>query len=183
MVGFKKIKFFTNENVGAGKLELPENEMHTTSFWITSGPAVSGFFAIFGFGAAGWDVWAALRARVYGGVAVDVRPARFRDGDWGTAARCRALGRIGLQRLPWSRRTDWLILMWRAIILSLIFICTTAYPGGIGFSEPLFRAHEILLRRTRELISACGCEEGCPSCVGPVGDKAVAMEILTRILA
>ncbi|MGA6961668.1 MAG: DEAD/DEAH box helicase, partial [Candidatus Acidiferrales bacterium] len=35
VVGFKKIKFFTNENVGAGKLELPENEMHTTAFWIT----------------------------------------------------------------------------------------------------------------------------------------------------
>src|SRR6202035_5370507 len=35
VVGFKKIKFFTNENVGAGKLELPENEMHTTSYWIT----------------------------------------------------------------------------------------------------------------------------------------------------
>src|ERR1700690_1052187 len=35
VVGFKKIKFFTNENVGAGKLELPENETHTTSFWIT----------------------------------------------------------------------------------------------------------------------------------------------------
>ena len=37
VVGFKKIKFFTNENVGAGKLELPENEMHTTSYWITLG--------------------------------------------------------------------------------------------------------------------------------------------------
>src|SRR6266403_2490186 len=35
VVGFKKIKFFTHENVGAGKLELPENEMHTTSYWIT----------------------------------------------------------------------------------------------------------------------------------------------------
>ncbi len=35
VVGFKKIKFFTNENIGAGKLELPENEMHTTAFWIT----------------------------------------------------------------------------------------------------------------------------------------------------
>src|SRR5713101_6112183 len=35
VVGSKKIKFFTNENVGAGKLELPENEMHTTSYWIT----------------------------------------------------------------------------------------------------------------------------------------------------
>jgi DEAD/DEAH box helicase domain-containing protein len=35
VVGFKKIKFFTNENIGAGQLELPENEMHTTSYWIT----------------------------------------------------------------------------------------------------------------------------------------------------
>ena len=34
-MGFKKIKFFTNENIGAGNLELPENEMHTTSYWIT----------------------------------------------------------------------------------------------------------------------------------------------------
>ncbi len=35
VVGFKKIKFFTNENIGDGKLELPENEMHTTSYWLT----------------------------------------------------------------------------------------------------------------------------------------------------
>src|SRR6202041_3207368 len=35
VIGFKKIKFFTNENIGAGNLELPENEMHTTSYWIT----------------------------------------------------------------------------------------------------------------------------------------------------
>ncbi len=34
VVGFKKIKFFTLENVGSGKLELPENEMHTTAYWI-----------------------------------------------------------------------------------------------------------------------------------------------------
>ena len=29
-----------------------------------------------------------------------------------------------------------------------------AYPGGIGFSEPLYRVHDLLLRRTRELIAA-----------------------------
>ena len=34
IVGFKKIKFYTNENVGAGKLSMPEQEMHTTSFWL-----------------------------------------------------------------------------------------------------------------------------------------------------
>ncbi len=40
VVGFKKIKFFTNENVGSGKLELPENEMHTTAFWVTLEPGL-----------------------------------------------------------------------------------------------------------------------------------------------
>ncbi len=61
-----------------------------------------------------------------------------------------------------------------------------AYPGGIGFSEPLYRACETLLNRTLELISACPCENGCPSCVGPTADrsertKEVALEILARV--
>jgi DEAD/DEAH box helicase domain-containing protein len=76
VVGFKKIKFFTNENVGAGKLELPENEMHTTAFWITlERELLAGLpFAlsdrqsgIFGF---------AVRAGIHGNAAADVRPAR-----------------------------------------------------------------------------------------------------------
>ena len=61
-----------------------------------------------------------------------------------------------------------------------------AYPGGIGFSEPLFRVHDLLVRKTRELISACACEQGCPSCVGPVGvsgerTKEVALTILGKL--
>ena len=35
VVGFKKIKFHTNENVGSGELTLPEQEMHTTAYWLT----------------------------------------------------------------------------------------------------------------------------------------------------
>src|SRR5207344_402771 len=34
IVGFKKIKFYTMENVGAGNLSMPEQEMHTTAFWL-----------------------------------------------------------------------------------------------------------------------------------------------------
>jgi len=61
-----------------------------------------------------------------------------------------------------------------------------AYPGGIGFSEPLFRAHKLLIEQTRELIAGCGCESGCPSCVGPAGDlaplaKEAALAILDRV--
>ena len=35
VVGFKKIKFYTMENIGSGELTLPEQEMHTTAFWLT----------------------------------------------------------------------------------------------------------------------------------------------------
>jgi DEAD/DEAH box helicase domain-containing protein len=62
------------------------------------------------------------------------------------------------------------------------------YPGGIGFSEPLFGMHAQLLSDTRALIGACACDHGCPTCVGPVGEsgplaKQVALAILDRLLA
>jgi DEAD/DEAH box helicase domain-containing protein len=59
-----------------------------------------------------------------------------------------------------------------------------AYPGGIGFSEPLYRAHQLLLTKTHELIAACPCENGCPSCVGPAGERGErAKEAALAILA
>jgi DEAD/DEAH box helicase domain-containing protein len=66
-----------------------------------------------------------------------------------------------------------------------------SYPGGIGFSEPLYRMHDELLESTRALIASCECENGCPGCVGPVGNvgnagplaKTAALAILNRLLA
>ncbi len=40
VVGFKKIKFYTNENIGSGELDLPEQQMHTSSYWLTIPSAV-----------------------------------------------------------------------------------------------------------------------------------------------
>jgi DEAD/DEAH box helicase domain-containing protein len=57
------------------------------------------------------------------------------------------------------------------------------YPGGIGFSEPLYDMHAGLLARTRDLIASCPCERGCPSCVGPEGHTGPrAKEAALRIL-
>ena len=44
-------------------------------------------------------------------------------------------------------------------------------PAGIGFSERLFELHDELLARAHELVAACECEDGCPSCVGPGGES------------
>ncbi len=50
-------------------------------------------------------------------------------------------------------------------------------PGGLGFSQALYDLHDTLLLAARDVINACGCPRGCPSCVGPVaevGDDAKA---------
>jgi len=59
-------------------------------------------------------------------------------------------------------------------------------PAGIGFSERLFALHDELLLRAYELVLACECANGCPSCVGPAGGddfggKAETMAILEVI--
>jgi DEAD/DEAH box helicase domain-containing protein len=162
VVGFKKIKFYTNENVGSGELDLPEQEMHTTAYWLTVPSAV-------------------VAALPY---ASDDR----RDGVVGLSF---AMGQVA-QLLLMCDRQD--------IGISIgsggpreesneprIFIFDN-YPGGIGFSQPLFGMHAELLARTRELIAGCECEHGCPACVGPIGNtgplaKNVALRILDLISA
>jgi DEAD/DEAH box helicase domain-containing protein len=61
-----------------------------------------------------------------------------------------------------------------------------SYSGGVGLSAPLYRMSDKLLDQTAELIKGCACEAGCPACVGPVGEigergKQVAGEILGRL--
>lgn len=43
-------------------------------------------------------------------------------------------------------------------------------PAGIGLSQRLFELHAEVIARAYELVTSCGCEEGCPSCVGPPGE-------------
>jgi DEAD/DEAH box helicase domain-containing protein len=59
-------------------------------------------------------------------------------------------------------------------------------PAGIGFSEKLFELHDELIARALELVSACPCADGCPSCVGPGGEngyggKQEALAILKEL--
>ena len=59
-----------------------------------------------------------------------------------------------------------------------------AYPGGIGQSGPLYRMTSQLLAQTAELLDGCGCDAGCPSCVGPVGEVGErGKQVSRRILA
>ncbi len=151
VVGFKKIKFYTNENVGAGELDLPEQNMHTTSYWLRIPE----------------PVMAALQ------FSTDDK----RDGISGIAFAMHNIAPLLLM----SDQGD----IGLSVDRETIFLYDN-YPGGIGFSEPLFSMHDELLARTRELIDECPCESGCPSCVGPIGStgphtKKVAQDLLRRM--
>ncbi|HBL53578.1 MAG TPA: hypothetical protein DDZ34_06035 [Syntrophaceae bacterium] len=58
-----------------------------------------------------------------------------------------------------------------------------SYPGGIGFSELLYREHVNLLIAAKSLIEKCPCAFGCPSCVGPVLEVGKnAKEIVPKMI-
>jgi DEAD/DEAH box helicase domain-containing protein len=160
VVGFKKIKFHTNENVGSGELDLPEQQMHTTSYWLEIPLSV-------------------INALPY---AADDR----RDGVVGLAFAMKQVAQLLLMCDA------------RDVGLSVnagetdgddtprIFIYD-AYPGGIGFSAPLWGMQQELLSKTSALIAGCDCETGCPMCVGPIGEtgplaKTVALRMLEHLL-
>lgn len=52
-------------------------------------------------------------------------------------------------------------------------------PGGLGLSENLYDLHHDFLLQGYETVSQCECEQGCPSCVGPIGEEASGGKIET----
>jgi DEAD/DEAH box helicase domain-containing protein len=181
VVGFKKIKFFTNENIGAGELQLPENEMHTTSYWITLERALleSLPYSVSERQSGMFGLLYALES-----VATLLLMCDRRDLGTAIGERPPAPGLESDELVP-MRMEDAVSASAKVFFEPNLYLFD-AYPGGIGFSEPLFRAHELLVQKTRELIAGCGCEQGCPSCVGPAGDlapraKESALAILDRL--
>ena len=160
IVGFKKIKFYTMENVGAGNLSMPEQEMHTTAFWLHF---PTNFLARLG----------------------DYTPTEKQSG---ISALGNALRTVAALLLMCDPR-DLGVALSEDIAHGLtvfepnLYLYDT-YPGGIGQSAPLYRLSEQLLRQTAELLAACPCEAGCPSCAGPVGETGErGKEVARRILA
>jgi len=198
VVGFKKIKFFTNENIGDGKLELPENEMHTTSYWITlerplldSLPFTvserqSGMFGLLYALESVATLLLMCDSRDLG-TAIGERPPAPESNSSAVAAQHAAPQLGTIDDFTPTRTQDALTSNAKEFFEPNLYLFD-AYPGGIGFSEPLFRTHTLLVQKTRELITACSCEQGCPSCVGPAGDlapraKEAALAILDRLCA
>lgn len=183
VVGYKKIKFYTAENVGYGEVTLPEKDMHTTSYWFT---VPRDDLARLPFTQA--DIIDGMNGLAYGlhHLAAMLLMADIRDldrcigdksGEWFVQ---RGGGRRSLAAGGAPRPGEGSVGVDDFDPTVFIF---DAYPGGIGFSELLFESHDRLVESARGLIKSCPCTHGCPTCVGPtleVGPmaKEVALAIL-----
>jgi DEAD/DEAH box helicase domain-containing protein len=150
---FKKIRFHTHENIGAGPIHLPEQTLHTTGYWITVDE----------------DLWRLLGRETLEaglqGMAHSLRHiASLRlmcdPRDLGAVAEVRSI----TTQLPTVTVYE-------------------VYPGGVGFSSRLFDVHRELLDDAAALVRDCPCPAGCPSCVGPLhlveGAKEACLSLLS----
>jgi DEAD/DEAH box helicase domain-containing protein len=191
VVGYKKIKFYTLENLGFGDVNLPEKDMHTTSYWFTipkdllTQLSYSEAEIIDGLAGLGYSLHHLAAMLLMADLHDLDRAIGDKSGEWFvrhsqnvrtiTASPSGANDPSAGQTLTMVDAFD-----------PTLFIFD-AYPGGIGFSELLFKEHARLLASAQQLIGRCSCTHGCPSCVGPtlevgMSAKEVALAIIASIL-
>ncbi|WP_041641935.1 DEAD/DEAH box helicase [Magnetococcus marinus] len=170
VAGFKKIRYYTHENVGFGQIHLPDQEMHTTALWwrmqaqVLEAAFANRWQALSGFLGAAYALHTVAAVRVMA-----------ERGDLGRA--------VGDDQAGWSATQD---ANRRGGLrdaegqpLTLENLCGTFaptlflydnYPGGIGFSEPLYQWAEQIVEDGLNLVQRCACKQGCPACVGALLD-------------
>lgn len=156
---FKKIKLHTHENIGSGPVDLPDLEMHTTSYWVSLPEAIPERMSQSDMqnGLLGLSNLLANSAPIY---------LMCDPGD------IRVVHQV---RSTFTQRPT-------------VYIYDS-YPGGVGFSEKLYELHNELFTTTRRMAENCSCESGCPSCVGPLNEfagsgnpKALTLRLIDRVL-
>jgi DEAD/DEAH box helicase domain-containing protein len=175
VVGFKKIKMSTLENVGSGEVELPQQEMQTTSVWVTLPPA-----ALASISPSREELIDGLRgvAHLLHHLAPIFLLCDVRDlGSWlGDTTPAEAGKTVATRESTRRRLLD-------AETFNPTIYLYDAHAGGIGLAERLFEVLPELVQHARKTLRACPCAWGCPSCVGPVNEvgrraKATAGAIL-----
>jgi DEAD/DEAH box helicase domain-containing protein len=177
VVGFKKIKMGTLENVGSGEVELPQQEMQTTSAWLGFDPALLAQLS-----PSREDLVDGLRALTY--LLHHLAPifllCDIRDlGSWLGDGMPVETGVVATRESTRAR------LLQAEVFTPTIYLYDNQ-PGGIGLAERIFEVLPALLERGRETLESCPCANGCPSCVGPVNEvgrraKPIALALLRRL--
>ena len=149
---FKKVKLNTHENVGWGKIAIPEENLHTTACWVS-----------FEEGATKGLTRDAIAAGL-GGIAhlaKNLAPV-FCLCD------ARDIGTEAQVRSPWKE-------------LPVVFLYDNI-PGGVGLAEKLWEVRDDLLEACLALVLTCACENGCPGCVGPQVEAQSPAKKAARVL-
>jgi DEAD/DEAH box helicase domain-containing protein len=153
---YKKLRLETHENLGWGRIHLPELELHTTAYWAALDPAAF----------AGWSRDQLDSALAGAGRALQTVGSILLMAD------PRDLGMVAQVRSPHAERP--LVYMYDAV------------PGGVGLAERLFDRRAELVGGALALVEGCPCDAGCPACVGPRIDgggsaKAAARRLLAML--
>lgn len=139
---YKKIRFYTRENVGAGDIHLPPEELDTEAFMLTMSDETAT-----DLGLSGGNRGAAWRA--LGELLRRVAPLfiRCQPSDLGLSSHVKS-PHFGRPTITLYDRVQ----------------------GGVGLSELLFAAHRSMFEAALDVVARCTCEIGCPACVGPVAE-------------
>lgn len=185
--GFKKLKFYTLETVGYGEICLPDQEMHTSAFWIRV-PQDS----ISAIGLSLQDLLLALAGVGYAMRHMASFLLMCESRDLGMC-----IGDPGVNwflkepstQVPRGSQAGWALDSEADLerFQPALFLYD-GYPGGVGLSTALFGLRQELLRGTRSMIDGCACRNGCPSCVGPYteigeGTKEAAKKVLSWMIS
>ncbi len=135
-VAFKKVKFYTLENVGHKKLDLPRLKIDTKATWLI--PSA--------------DTLAAVKS-------ANMNPIEGMAG-------VRNLLITVLPVHCMCDRTDVGGVIDSSNTGSPTLFVYDRYPGGMGFSERAYAGLERILSDCLDLVRECDCAAGCPSCVG-----------------
>ncbi|RSK27342.1 DEAD/DEAH box helicase [Bacillus sp. HMF5848] len=133
---FKKIKFDTHENIGSGPIYLPEEELHTSSAWVS-----------FDRNAMAME-----------------NEARLEQGLVGAANALRHIAPLLVMCDPADIHVVPQVKAIHNGKPTIFLY--DRYPGGIGLSERLYEAISELLYEAETMVERCPCDEGCPSCIG-----------------
>lgn len=133
---FKKVQFGGRDSLGFGQIDLPHTTLHTTGLWLT--PSVA----------------AMRKALDHGRV-----PA---DGLVGIANVLTSVVSLHTMCDPHDLGT---VVDMRETKGPTLYVYDK-YPGGLGYAQRAYHRFEEILPHALRLIAGCGCEEGCPTCVG-----------------
>jgi DEAD/DEAH box helicase domain-containing protein len=167
VAGYKKIRYYSHENIGFGPVNLPDSEMHTSAVWWQVNPAsLQGAFpnrwqALDGFLGAAYAIHSVATLLTMSDRRDLGRAIGDGEGRWFAVTDANGRGKLeqasGDSTEPDAAKE----------FVPTLFLYDN-YPGGIGLSVPLYDLRKEVVVQASAVVSRCDCKFGCPACVGPV---------------